>query len=284
MKKRILIVAKTYPCPSTKYGELVCTAGIDEEGKWHRLYPVPFRDLTKEHRYKKYQWVEVELEKDTSDPRAESCKIIGEINPLEIIDTRKDWYLRKKLLLHDIYTSKTQLIYDCRKSAKQTSLAIFKPAKIVSFHIDQRSAAASKLKNNENSSQTAKHKEAESQIYKLPFKFYYKFEDSEGKISRLQIIDWEIGELTRKLLTHYNNNHKLIKDILRHKYFTAMQKRDVYLFLGTSREWHIRKNPNPFMIIGIFYPPLENNLANLQIENKSFTNIPKMNLLESYAV
>jgi hypothetical protein len=40
MKKRILIVAKTYPCPSTKYGELVCTAGIDETGKWHRLYPV----------------------------------------------------------------------------------------------------------------------------------------------------------------------------------------------------------------------------------------------------
>jgi hypothetical protein len=37
MRKKILIVAKTYPCPSTKYGELVCTAGIDETGKWHRL-------------------------------------------------------------------------------------------------------------------------------------------------------------------------------------------------------------------------------------------------------
>ena len=85
-------------------------------------------------------------------------------------------------------------------------------------------------------------------------------------------------------MTHYGNNYKLIKDILRHKYFTAMQKRDVYLFLGTSREWHIRKSPNPFMIIGIFYPPRENNLANLQIENKSFTNNSKVNLLESYAV
>lgn len=267
MKKRILIVAKTYPCPSTKYGELVCTAGIDEEGKWYRLYPIPFRNLTKAHRYKKYQWVEVEIEKDNSDPRVESCKIIGDINPLEIIDTRKDWYLRKKLLLHDIYTSKLQLIYDCRHSEKQTSLAIFKPAKIVSFHIE-----------------TASYRESECETYKLPFKFYYKFEDTEGRISRLQIIDWEIGELTRKLLTHYGNNYKLIKDILRHKYFTAMQKRDVYLFLGTSREWHIRKSPNPFMIIGIFYPPQEINQPNLQIENKSFTNIPKTNLLESYAV
>ncbi len=63
-----------------------------------------------------------------------------------------------------------------------------------------------------------------------------------------------------------------------------MQKKDVYLFLGTNREWHIRKSPNPFMIIGIFYPPLENNLANLEIENKSFTSTLKTNLLESYAV
>lgn len=63
-----------------------------------------------------------------------------------------------------------------------------------------------------------------------------------------------------------------------------MQKRDVYLFLGTSREWHIRKSPNPFMIIGIFYLPLENNLVNLQIENKSFINVSQTNLLESYAV
>ena len=38
------------------------------------------------------------------------------------------------------------------------------------------------------------------------------------------------------------------------------------------------------MIIGIFHPALENNQQNLQIENKSFTNISQTNLLESYAV
>jgi hypothetical protein len=263
MRKKILIVVKTYPCPSTKYGELVCTAGIDEEGKWYRLYPIPFRNLTKEHRYKKYQWIDVDLEKDISDPRVESYKIAGDIIPLEIIDTRMDWFLRKKLLLHNIYINKSQLIYDCRKSNKQTSLAIFKPTKIVSFYI-----------------KTSHKSNIDCETYTLPFKFYYKFEDEEGKTSRLQIIDWEIGELTRKLLTHYNNNLKLIKDILRHKYFTAMQKRDVYLFLGTNREWHIRKSPNPFMIIGVFYPPQEISQPNLQIENKSFTNILKTNSLK----
>ncbi|MEN9782615.1 MAG: hypothetical protein RL208_768 [Pseudomonadota bacterium] len=216
MKKKILIVAKTYPCPSRKYGELVCTAGVDENGKWYRLYPIQFRNLNKQYRYRKYQWIEVEIEKDKSDPRIESYKIIGNITPLEIINTSKSWYLRCKLLLqHIIYTSKKELIYDCRESVKQISLAIFKPMKIINFYIEN-------VVDNKRSCET----------YQLPFKFYYKFQDSNGKISKLQIIDWEIGELTRKLLIYYSENYTLIKDILKYKYFTAMQKRNIYF------SWH----------------------------------------------
>ena len=235
----------------------------------------------------KYQWIEVNVEKDSSDPRIEIYKVISGIIPLEVIDTRQEWYLRKKLILNDVYHSTTQLIYDCRESDKQTSLAIFNPTRIVSFHIDQRSAAASKLKNNENSSQTAQHKDIECETYKLPFKFYYKFEDDAGKISRLQIIDWEIGELTRKLLRQYKDDFTKIKEILKQKYFDDMQKRDVYLFLGTSREWHIRKSPNPFMIIGVFYPPVVENILNneLKIQNKQYNfNINYINqAIESVA-
>lgn len=142
------------------------------------MYPIPFRALSKKHRYKKYQWIEADLEKNTSDPRIESYKIIGDIIPLEIIDTKKDWHLRKQLLLHNVYTNKLQLIYDCRHSEKQTSLAIFKPAKLIGFHIEDVNIT-----------------DKICDTYKLPFKFYYKFADDEGKVSRLQMIDWEIGEL-----------------------------------------------------------------------------------------
>lgn len=44
-RKRIFILVKTYPTISATYGELVCTAGILEDGTWIRLYPVPFRLL-----------------------------------------------------------------------------------------------------------------------------------------------------------------------------------------------------------------------------------------------
>ena len=56
-EEQILIVVKTYLRPSFKYRELVCTAGITENGKWVRLYPINYRYLNYNKWYKKYQWI-----------------------------------------------------------------------------------------------------------------------------------------------------------------------------------------------------------------------------------
>jgi hypothetical protein len=39
-KEKILITVKAYPTLSGKYGELVCIAGIREDGSWVRIYPM----------------------------------------------------------------------------------------------------------------------------------------------------------------------------------------------------------------------------------------------------
>ena len=39
---KVLITVKTYPIPSKKYDELVCTAGVTESGDFVRLYPINF--------------------------------------------------------------------------------------------------------------------------------------------------------------------------------------------------------------------------------------------------
>ena len=40
-KREILLIAKTYPSRSKKYGNTVCTAGILEDtNEWVRLYPI----------------------------------------------------------------------------------------------------------------------------------------------------------------------------------------------------------------------------------------------------
>ena len=51
--EKVLILVKTYPSFSKRYFELVCTAGINEQGEWRRIYPIQFRELDDLKQYKK---------------------------------------------------------------------------------------------------------------------------------------------------------------------------------------------------------------------------------------
>ncbi|MDR2127528.1 MAG: hypothetical protein LBP52_00440 [Burkholderiaceae bacterium] len=62
-RERILILAKTYPSPSAKHVETSCVAGINKDGVMRRLYPVPFRMIEQDQQFKKWQWIEVGVEK-----------------------------------------------------------------------------------------------------------------------------------------------------------------------------------------------------------------------------
>jgi len=74
-RAQVLILAKTYPELSRKYAETVCTAGIRDNGRPIRLYPVPLRYLTEEAQYRLYDWIEVLIRKSSRDPRPESYSI-----------------------------------------------------------------------------------------------------------------------------------------------------------------------------------------------------------------
>src|SRR3989442_131505 len=78
-KQRVLITIKTYPTLSRKYGETVCTAGVREDGTWVRIYPVPFRRLNEDHRYKKFDWLEARLGRNTSDTWRETFNLIDKV-------------------------------------------------------------------------------------------------------------------------------------------------------------------------------------------------------------
>ena len=101
-KTKVLIAVKTYPTLSTKYDELVCTAGFKEDGTWIRIYPVPFRKMTYDQQYKKYDWIEIDLVKNDKDFRPESYRpknIESEIKVVGHIDTKPNWDARKKICL-----------------------------------------------------------------------------------------------------------------------------------------------------------------------------------------
>lgn len=53
-ERRIFIVVKTYPTPSQRDVETSCTAGITDDGSFIRLYPIPFRLLEEDKKFKRY--------------------------------------------------------------------------------------------------------------------------------------------------------------------------------------------------------------------------------------
>jgi len=137
---QVLIAVKTYPTLSNKYDELVCTASFKEDGSWVRIYPIPFRKLDYDKQYSKYDWVEVDLERNTSDFRLESFKPKSIESAFKIVahlDTDDSWRQRKEIVLQNVHTNMTALIAQAKDNKKYTSLAVFKPKEILDFTIEK---------------------------------------------------------------------------------------------------------------------------------------------------
>jgi hypothetical protein len=275
MRKKVLITVVTYPLPSRSYDELICTAGILENGDWIRIYPVPMKFLTglrSDGRLTsfKYTWIELDLKKRNDDFRPESHSPVhynfSDIEIFKRIDTKNNWAERKQLCTQKVYTNLTQLIEDS-KAPTNISLATFKPTMITEFEIQKEENRDWKDEWKELRKQSDlfdPDKNPEIQIRKLPYKFFYHFVDDAGKESRLMIEDWEIGQLYWNCLKDAEGNENVALDKVREKYETKfLKENDLYLFLGTTKEWHTRRAKNPFVIIGVFYPKKEENQPSL---------------------
>jgi hypothetical protein len=129
-KRRVkaLILVRTYPTPARNGVEVSCTAAVTEDGQWLRLFPVPYRFLELDKRFRKYQWIEVDVIK-ASDPRPESYKIFDR-NSIQVVSpvlpSDGNWRERKRyvdpLKRHCMCCIKRE-----RDAAGYPTLGIFKP-------------------------------------------------------------------------------------------------------------------------------------------------------------
>lgn len=262
-RERILIMVKTYPTLSRKHGETVCTAGIREDGSWVRLYPVPFRRLGETEQYRKFDWVELETRKSTSDHRPETRHPTDakDIRPVSHLDTKECWKMRRRALKDLHVHHLLQPLMDAAK-ANEVSLALFKPAKVRDFiwepcerNWDEAKVAAMRAM----ASQGELFKEEQwrntfNLMPKLPYNFSYRFEDADGKRSELQVLDWETGQLFHNCLRGTGGDETAALAKVRQKYMDDFQKTDLHFFLGTMKEFH-GYSPNPWVIIGVLPLP-----------------------------
>jgi hypothetical protein len=258
-KLKVLITVKTYPIPSAKYDELVCTAGVTETGDFIRLYPVNFRDLEFSKQYKKYQWIEVvaekhrgrDVRKESYRPDCDSIKKLGE----PIKSNPGNWAERGRYALAKKACSMEEL--NDRREADRTSLGVFKPKKVHDLVIsadDPEWKAGFKA-----ALQQARLWEtrtvSKEPPRKVPFKFHYQFEcdDSRCKGHRMMIEDWEVGRLFWRNVglgrSHEEATNKVRERFL---YEICGADKNTHFFVGT-----ILAHPKTWVVIGVFYPKIQ---------------------------
>jgi hypothetical protein len=258
---RVLITVKAYPKPSGKYEELVCTAGLLDGEHWIRIYPVPFRLLDDGSKYPKYAWIEMDLvRRKEKDFRPESFRpkrgIHEDIRVLDQISTRDSWRDRRTIVLKNVYDSMEKLISDAY-SKPPVSLATLRPTEVVDVIVERAGREWPEHWQRfliENDLFEPRDGGTKRPIKKVPYSFSYKFRTTDGKTRQLQIEDWELGALYWNCLKAAAGDEDRAVIQVREKY-KSLALGDIHFFLGTTLQYHQRRAPNPFIIIGVFYPP-----------------------------
>jgi hypothetical protein len=261
-KKRVLITVKAYPQFSKKYIETVCTAGITEDGQWIRIYPLPFRNLPKDKQFSKYQWIEIELQRNENDNREQSYRpklsSITIVSP--VLSTKNSWSARNDVVLKTVAPSLEYL----KENYPKTSLGIIRPKQILGF------VAEKSPKNEMEEYQQLVMNfgddgavEITSPLRPIPYKFSYMFLCDDvncKKPHKLSIIDWELGSLIYNLQKSGRADEE-IKKMVENKYFEFMcsPTKDTHFIVGNKYPY-----PDTFMVLGVYYPDAVRQLSLFQ--------------------
>lgn len=180
---RVVILVKALPQPSKTYGETVCCAGVTADRQWKRLFPVRFRHLAGESRFKRWQWVKFDFHRPTSDVRAESCHVHEDSI---VVDGSLPERERIALL--------TPMIVGSGKEAAERgqSLALVRPRN-TRFTYKRKTAVEIEEEREayrHAARQTSLLDKELAELDPSPFEFRFQFEDDGGKHD-YQNGDWE---------------------------------------------------------------------------------------------
>lgn len=249
-KKRVIIVAKTYPNLSEKYEETVCVAGIDmQTGNWIRMFPIGFRKLPREKQFKKFDIIEVEAESyNDKYTRVENHKVKDK--SIVIIESllATNWEERKRILFPLLANSIEDL--EAIRDSDHRTLGLIKPREIIDFYKKNIADCRDWEKDLINGTQKQLFGTYQSPLEKIPYWMGYNFtcNNDSCKGHNMMCEDWELMQLFRAMKIKYKTDEMAFSKV-KEKYFDWMNTRDVYFVMGTESRW------NNFLIVSVFYPP-----------------------------
>ncbi|MBS0308790.1 MAG: hypothetical protein JSS58_07440 [Proteobacteria bacterium] len=257
--ERILILAKTYPSPSAKHTETSCVAGINEAGQPRRLYPVPFRLISGDQQFKKWQWIRARIEKSPADHRPESHRIFVDTIELEdVMGPEKQWEARRPWMAKLPSFDDTDTL-DAAREQDSISLALLRPLRLVKLDItpadnpDWTEEEMAKLLQEQNQGNLFDQEEERKQLKllkKLPYDFHYHYAcatpDGE-QIYKNKIVDWEVGMLFWNCKKSHGSGWEVP---FRAKLEADFREKDLMFMMG-----NIHRFQHQWLIISLMYPP-----------------------------
>jgi hypothetical protein len=232
---------------------------MDESGKLIRLYPVPFRLISDEAQFKKWQWITARIKKSPNDHRPESHRIAVDtiVCDEKPLSTREGWRARRVWLEKlPIFEDFAEL--EAARRIHGTTLGVLRPFNVIGLDVtaaelpnwtDEERKRLVQLQQQGN---LFKETETESlaTLRKLPFDFHYQYSciGVNGPTNyRHKIVDWEAGALYWNVRRSYGAKWQTA---FRSKLEEELPSKDLMFLMGT-----IHRFPDQWLIASLLYPP-----------------------------
>ena len=226
------IIVKAAPRPSQAHGVTVCSAAIDRNGNWVRLYPISFAHLKPEQRFRRWDRISYRSRRPRtmSDGRQESRRVDAE--SIEIIGRLREDD-RHRFVERSVVTS----LKNERTAGR--SLAPLKPEVLEFWYERQTDEEAAETQ------ATRKALIAQGDLFArteplsvngIPFKFMYRYRDADG-IHTGTCQDWETEATFQRRRSEFGSERQAL-DWMVHKFGIELPKGGLAFAMGTHRYRH----------------------------------------------
>ena len=251
---RLLITVKAAPNPSARHGDTVCVGALSlDPGRrsWIRLYPIHFRDLDDDNKFRTYDIVTVDALPASQDQRRESWRpIVGSVRPEHHLNTGT---ARRGYLDPYVEDSMCELVEHARVASDARSIALIRVRDIsglsIARHRGWTADQPAKINGYLNQLDILDdHRRAPLQAPRFTGVYRYRCADRRCRGHWQSLLDWEFVALQRRLGTLTDAE---AADQLRAKFLEQLcaADRDVAFYVGNQAA-----RPQAFSIGGVYAP------------------------------
>lgn len=232
-----VILVKALPHRSSNYFETVCCAGVGHDMKWRRLYPVAFRILNDDQKFRRWNWISYRFTAPSKDTRRESQKVDHDtiVVSKQLRDSERSSLARR-------LTRESTIEAESRGE----SLTLLKPED-VRFTWKRKSERALEREAQRHATlaqQTSLFNKTAEPLKLCPYEFSFEWRDATGIAKRHTCDDWETSTAFFRRRELHGEQEGLLS--LKRTYEEDYPQRGMRFALGT----HSRRS-NQWLLVGV---------------------------------